>query len=198
MWDQFKKDAGSFQPSTGPFFFAIILFAFTAFAILIVSHFLWVLPDTRCIGLIDGNYTFDGRIEFGSLNLHFELEYNIPNGTLEKVMISGPLKLGIAAGPPDSAITLCGGDLPCIDIEHNTCKRESTDENPLPLNCARLAGTINRLDSTTPDVGHKLARTLTKIRDRMNRYVMTAHANGQQFMWQIGPICQRSVHLPTG
>ena len=194
MFTEFKKNVTSYQSSTGPFFCAIVLFSITTAVIIVVLHDLWSLPSKRCIVILNGNYSFDGKIEFGGSTVHYELEYGIPAGSLERFSIQGPLKRGIASGPPDFALTLCGGDTSCETAETITCTKELDPNRP---NCARLADTVTQVDGTTPDPGTKISRTLTAINEHMNRYVVVVEANGERFAEPIGPICVKSVGLPS-
>lgn len=194
MLGELKRNVTSYQPSSGPFFCSIILFSITALAIAALWHAHWSLTSIRCICILEDNYTFAGHIELGGASVHWDLIYNIPGGELEHVSIRGPLKRGIAAGPPDFALTLCGGDLPCSSVEAHTCLKEHPHTNI--SDCARLAATAEQLDTTSPDAGTKIHRTLSEIAEHPNLYIIVVEANGESFRQGMGPICRKPIHLP--
>jgi len=192
MLDELKRNVTSYQPSSGPFFCAIVAFSVTTALILALTQALWSMPSIRCIGMQEGDYSFNGKMELGSTCVHYELEYNIPAGSLESVSIRGPLKRGVAAGHAEFALTLCGGEQTCHTVETITCSKEK-----LGPACGRLAGTIKSLDPVTPDPGDRIHHTLTAIAEHTNRYVVVIEANGQIFSEFIGPICLKSISLPS-
>lgn len=192
MFEELKRNVTSYQPSSGPFFCSIILFFVSTCLIAALWHAHWSLPTIRCLYIGEDDYSFAGKIEIGVTSIHYELEYNIPAGGLEHVSIRGPLKRGIAAGAPDFALTLCGGESACATAEALTCSAEQLGDN-----CGRLAGTIKSLDSFSPDAGSEIHRTLNAISEHLNLYVLAVEANGASFSAPIGPVCWKSVKLPT-
>jgi len=195
MFDGAVRNVRSYQPESGPFLIAIVLFSINVALAVTLWWQLGSLTSVRCIGILEGNYSFTGRLDMGSSSMHWDFEYNIPAGALQHISIRGPLRRGIGAGPPDYALTLCGGDQPCSSVEAITCEREHP-HTPIS-DCARLADTLDRLDSTSPDAGSSLHRTLEDIREHGNLYIVVVEANNQSFRQPIGPICRKSVSLPT-
>lgn len=103
------------------------------------------LDDVRC-AFLDANDDVALRIDVGSSTvLYYSLRYELPGDSATLLQILGPYRI---PGDPDSAaITLCGGDVTCAQLEDATCL-----DAGLPAGCGLIKGEIRRLDMTIPDV----------------------------------------------
>jgi len=93
-----------------------------------------------------------GILDFRDSKLSFVIYYTIPNTELgiKRITIRGPLKIfgiGVPLTSGDIAITLCGGDISCSDMEAASCIDHGYGQN-----CGIVSHEILDFDQTTPDV----------------------------------------------
>ena len=94
----------------------------------------------------------NGMLEINKYSIYWKIEYFLPpsEGIIERIIIKGPFDnfgIGVDSYINTVALTICGGEISCSDMEILTCHN-----NNLPSNCGIISGMRYSLDISTPDI----------------------------------------------
>lgn len=131
-----------------------------------------------------------GRGIGGNGFVDYAIEYVLPEGSLERVQLHGPIVLGEAPAATPVALTICGDVTACGDLETETCLREGK-----PAGCGRIARQLRTLGPHDVPVqpGARIVELSAMLEDHPQRFYInvtsTSKPNGAHRGF-IGPLCQ--------
>ena len=142
--------------------------------------------------------TTNGKLEFGPFAAYWDMHYYLPEaeGSIIRITINGPLEdFGMAADPVTDviALTICGGEVSCADMEASTCMNEH-----LHGGCGLIAGKRDKLDDMTPDIpipggSTEIGKLMRELKENPELFYLnietTAHPNGAQRA-SLGSVCK--------